>query len=87
VLATPLLAALVAVGTMVPAPATGATTWSRNLWVPSAFLYQDPYYTACTAAAAMFMLNTIAYRDTGGNGFTWRPYRVKSNKADRRLPT
>ena len=48
----------------------------------SAFLYQDPYYTACTAASTMFMLNTIAYRDTGGNGFAWTPYRVKSNKAD-----
>jgi hypothetical protein len=81
-LATPLLAALVALVAVVPAPASGATTWSRNLWVSSAFLYQDPYYTACTAAAAMFMLNTIAYRDTGGNGFAWTPYRVKSNKAD-----
>ena len=81
-LATPLLAALVALAAIVPAPATGATTWSRNLWVSSAFLYQDPYYTACTAASAMFMLNTIAYRDTGGNGFGWTPYRVKSNKAN-----
>ncbi len=27
-----------------------------------AFLYQDPYSNACTAAATMMMLNTIAYR-------------------------
>ena len=54
-------------------PADASTTWSRNLYVSNAFLYQDPYYTACTAASAMHMLNTIAYRHTGGDDFAWRP--------------
>ena len=60
-------------------PADASTTWSRNLYVSNAFLYQDPYYTACTAASAMHMLNTIAYRHTGGDGFAWRPTRVKKD--------
>ena len=28
-----------------------ATTHSLNLFVGKAFVYQDPYYTACTAAS------------------------------------
>ena len=78
-LATPLLAVLIALATIVPAPAAGATTWTRNLWTSKAFLYQDPYYTACTAASTMMMLNMISYRGTGGNGFAWTPYRVRRN--------
>lgn len=54
-----------------------------NLYNPKAFLYQDPYPTACTAASTMIMLNTIAYRRTGGPGFRWTPYRVKNNTANR----
>lgn len=50
----------------------------------SSFLYQDPYYTACTAATTMFMLNTIARRGTGGSGFIWRPSTVKNDPANPR---
>ena len=56
-----------------------ATTHSRNLFVAKGFVYQDPYYTACTAASVMHMLNTIAYRGTGGYGFRWKPYTVKKS--------
>jgi hypothetical protein len=56
-----------------------ATTFSRNLFVAKGFVYQDPYYTACTAAAVMHMLNTVAYRGTGGYGFRWTPYTVKKS--------
>jgi len=56
-----------------------ATTHSRNLFVGKGFVYQDPYYTACTAASVMHMLNTIAYRGTGGHGFRWKPYTVKKS--------
>ena len=44
-----------------------------------AMVYQDPYFTACTAASVMTMLNTIAGRGTGGEGFGWVPYRVKNS--------
>ena len=74
------IAALVlALVTVVPIPVQAATTWSRNLYVASGFVYQDPYFTACTAASAMSMLNTIALRGTGGAGFGWTPYRVRNN--------
>ena len=56
-----------------------ATTHSRNLFVAKGFVYQDPYYTACTAASVMHMLNTIAYRGTGGYGFRWKPYTIKKS--------
>ena len=81
---TALLAAVVALGAALPGPApvTATTIWSRNLWVSSAFVYQDPYYTACAAASAMTMLNTIAYRRAGGGGFVWRPTRVRHNATD-----
>ena len=65
------------------APASAAPTWSKNLYTWRAFLYQDPYGTACTAASTMIMLNTIAYNHTGGPGFLWTPYRVKNNTANR----
>jgi len=70
-----------------PGPAEAGSTWTRNLFDARAFVYQDPYATACTAASAMIMLNVVAYRHTGGGGFRWTPYRVKdntSNPADRR---
>ncbi len=60
-----------------PGATSAASTWSKNLFVAKAFLYQDPYSNACTAAAAMMMLNTIAYRGSGGDGFVWQPNRVK----------
>lgn len=65
-------------------PVHAAPIWSKNLYVSNAFLYQDPYGTACVSAAAMIMLNTIAYRQAGGTGFTWTPYRVKSNTSNPR---
>lgn len=66
-----------------PTPAYAAQSWTKNLYYWKAFLYQDPYPTACTAASTMIMLNTIAYRHTGGNGFRWTPYRVKNNTSNR----
>jgi hypothetical protein len=63
-----------------PVPANAATTWSVNLYDWRAFVYQDPYATACTAASTMIMLNVIAYRHAGGEAFRWTPYRVKKNK-------
>ena len=68
------------------APATATTTWTRNLYASSAFLYQDPYAYACTAASTMIMLNTIAYRQTGGPGFRWTSYRVKNNTVNPKDP-
>jgi hypothetical protein len=78
---------LVVVALLLPGATSAATTWSKNLYVAKAFIYQDPYPTACTAAAAMMMLNTIAYRGTGGEGFIWTPTRIKrdddeSNRRD-----
>jgi len=79
-LAIALLAALVL------APVHAATTWSKSVFVSNAVVFQDPYSTACTAASAMTMLNTVAYRHAGGAGFVWTPYRVKnsSNPTDYR---
>lgn len=74
------LAAVLGVST----PVHAAPIWTKNLYVSSAFLYQDPYGQACVAASTMIMLNTIAYRQAGGAGFTWTPYRVKVNKTNPR---
>ena len=72
--------ALVLVGLLpLSGHAAAATTHARNLFVAKGFVYQDPYYTACTAAAVMHMLNTIAYRGTGGYGFRWKPFTVKKS--------
>jgi hypothetical protein len=46
---------------------------SLNLFRPAAFRYQDPNYYACTATAALVMLNTISMNGTGGSGFRWIP--------------
>jgi len=75
-----MLALFLVLGTGLPGPAAGATIYSRNLWVSAAFLYENPYNTACTAASTMTMLNMIAYRGSGGRGFHWTPYRVKNNQ-------
>jgi hypothetical protein len=64
---------------VVPTPVSAAQTWTANLYVSSAFLYQDPYGSACTAASTMIMLNTIAFRHTGGTGFRWTPTRTKND--------
>lgn len=58
-------------------PAFGASTWTANLWVKGTFVYQDPYWNACTAAATMTMLNVIAARGTGGEGFAWAQSKLK----------
>lgn len=81
-----LAAALLLVSAFVPVSAKGTTLWRWNSWRPGGFLYQDPYYTACTAAATMIMLNYTALAGTGGNDFIWRPYRTQrsSNPADTR---
>jgi len=80
----PLLALWIAVASVLPNRVAAASTWSKNLWMTGAFLYQDPYYTACTSAATMFMLNTIAIRGTGGAGFGWRSTLVKNDASNPR---
>ena len=80
----PIIGVLLAYAAVGPGAATAATTWSKNLYVNRAFMYQDPYPTACTAAAAMMMLNTIAYRQTGGDGFIWTPTRIKADAGNQR---
>ena len=44
-----------------------------NLFVGGQFRFQDPNWAACTATSARTMLNLIAVRSTGGQGFLWRP--------------
>ena len=44
-----------------------------NLFVAGQFRFQDPNWAACTAASARTMLNLVAVRGTGGEGFGWRP--------------
>lgn len=44
-----------------------------NLFVGSLFRYQNPNWAACTATSVRSMLNFIAVRSTGGDGFLWRP--------------
>ncbi|MEA2548228.1 MAG: hypothetical protein QOI00_80 [Chloroflexota bacterium] len=77
---------LALVAQLASGPVRAAGTWTTNLYVSKAFLYQDPYASACTAASAMIMLNTIAYRGSGGSGFRWTPYRVKNNLIDKKDP-
>jgi hypothetical protein len=78
------LAGWLALLSFLPGVAAASTTWSKNLWTSGSFLYQDPYYTACTAASTMIMLNTIARRGTGGTGFVWRPSTVKNDSSNSR---
>jgi len=75
--AAALAIALLAAGAL--APVHAATTWSKSVFVLNAVVFQDPYSTACTAASAMTILNTVAYRHAGGAGFLWTPYRVKNS--------
>ena len=65
------------------APVLAAPTWTKNLYTWRAFLYQDPYSNACTAASAMIMLNAVGYRHAGGEGFLWTPYRLKNNTVNK----
>ena len=82
--AGPFIGVVLAIAVVAPGAASAATTWSRNLYVSRAFLYQDPYFTACTAAAAMMMLNMVAYRESGGDEFIWTPTRIKSDAGNQR---
>lgn len=74
-----ILASMLLAAWLAPAPTVAVTTWTRNLYVGSAFMYQDPYPYDCVAASAMIMLNVVAARGTGGNGFVWTPYTVQEN--------
>ena len=53
-----------------PAPAPAA--WNTDLYDTRADRFQDPDYTACTAAATESMLNTISYAGAP-TGFAWQP--------------
>ena len=55
-----------------PPPPTTAPP-SMNLFVASAFTFQDPNMSACTSTAVRTMLNFIALRGSGGEGFGWLP--------------
>ncbi len=57
--------------TPTPTPVPVPVPSSLNLFLAPAFRYQDPNYTACTAASAMDMLNFIAIARSGGPGFRW----------------
>jgi hypothetical protein len=69
---------------LVPSAAHAATTFRLNLYRGPGYITQDPYYTACTAASAMMMLNFIALSGTGGKGFGWRTSRVKNSATNYR---
>ena len=77
--AVTLAAGLLLVVGLLPPAANGATVWRSNLYRSAGFVYQDPYYTACTAAAVMIMLNFTDLAETGGDGFRWQLYRTQRN--------
>ena len=82
---TPLLAlflSLVFVAALAPSSARAVTVWAFNTYRSGGYLTQDPYYTACTGAAAMMMLNFTALSGAGGRGFTWRASRTKNVVSD-----
>jgi hypothetical protein len=53
-----------------PNIATAQTVWSYNLYNSSGVLWQDPDYTACTAATSQIALNFIALNGTGNYGLS-----------------
>jgi hypothetical protein len=55
-----------------------------NLFVASGFRHQDPNSAACTATSVRSMLNFVASRSTGGDGFIWTPT-VSGSMRDRIL--
>jgi hypothetical protein len=57
---------------------------AMNLFVASGFRHQDPNMSACTATSVRSMLNFIATRATGGEGFMWTPT-VSGSMRDRIL--
>ncbi|MBA2719050.1 MAG: hypothetical protein H0U52_07415, partial [Chloroflexi bacterium] len=70
---------LLLLSALIPTTAGAATVWKMNLYRSGGFLYQDPYYTACVAAATMMMLNFADLAGTGGNGFRWTIYRTQNS--------
>jgi cell division septation protein DedD len=74
-----IVCALLVLGGLPPAPIHAATVWRQNLYQSAGFMYQDPYYTACTAASAMMMLNFTALAGTGGSGFAWTVNRTSGS--------
>ena len=58
-------------GYFVP-PSPHAATYTADLFDTRADRWQDPDYTACTAAATMSMLNTVSYTGTA-SGLVWQP--------------
>ena len=76
-----LVAMVVVIGLGVVPPRTDAATiWSKNLYRPGVLVYQDPYWTACTAAATMTMLNMAALT-AGNRPINWTQYRVQAGPA------
>jgi hypothetical protein len=58
-----------------PAPTPGEVrqAYKKDLYHAAGVRYQNPDYTACTAAATEVMLNFIAARGTPDAGFAWAP--------------
>ena len=73
---------MVFVAALAPGRAAAATVWVMNTYRTAGYLTQDPYYTACTGAAAMMMLNFAALSGAGGRGFVWRTSRTKNVASD-----
>ena len=48
------------------APVHRSATWTLDLFDPRAERWQDPDYTACTAASTLSMLNTVSYSASAG---------------------
>jgi hypothetical protein len=74
-----LLVSLVLLAGLLPAQAAAATAWRFNLYRSAGYLTQNPYSTACVAAATMMMLNFTDLSGGGGNGFRWTSTRVKNS--------
>jgi len=82
---TPLLALALAVvlgGAVFPAHARADMVRSENLYRVAGYLTQDPYTTACTAAATQIMLNLTALAGSPGNGFVWHTSVQKNTAGD-----
>jgi cell division septation protein DedD len=79
-LALPLCAVILVA--LVPSTVRADATYRLTLYHSAGYLTQDPYYTACTAASAMMMLNYIALSGTGGKGFQWHTSRVKNSRTN-----
>ena len=46
---------------------------SMNVFVAAGFRFQDPNWAACTSTSVRTMLNLVAMRSVGGDGFRWIP--------------